>query len=70
MHSAHIITDLQFGSTGKGAFAGKLAAHGIRPDTVLTAWGPNAGHTFIDANGNIAANHSVVRCVLIGTAIP
>jgi adenylosuccinate synthase len=44
------IIDLQFGSTGKGLIAGILAKE-RRPDTVITAWGPNAGHTFIDANG-------------------
>ena len=45
----HVITDLQFGSTGKGLFAGYLAMlH--EPDTVVCAWGPNAGHTFIDHN--------------------
>lgn len=39
------IQDLQFGSTGKGQIAGSLA-HVWFPDTVVTAWGPNAGHTF------------------------
>jgi adenylosuccinate synthase len=39
------IQDLQFGSTGKGQIAGSVA-HVWRPDTVVTAWGPNAGHTF------------------------
>lgn len=40
-----MIQDLQFGSTGKGQIAGALA-HVEKPDTVVTAWGPNAGHTF------------------------
>lgn len=40
-----MIMDLQFGSTGKGQVAGTLA-HDRCPDTVVTAWGPNAGHTF------------------------
>lgn len=40
------VVDLQFGSTGKGQIAGTMAYH-WKPDTVATAWGPNAGHTFI-----------------------
>lgn len=39
------VQDLQFGSTGKGQIAGSIA-HTWFPDTVVTAWGPNAGHTF------------------------
>lgn len=46
------ITDCQFGSTGKGLLAGFLAQH-REPDTVATAWGPNAGHTFIDGTGRV-----------------
>lgn len=73
MRAIHIITDMQFGSTGKGLFAGFLAEDmGI--DTVITAWGPNAGHTYVDANGRkfvhtMLANGIVgsrVRNVLIG----
>jgi adenylosuccinate synthase len=44
-----LIIDLQFGSTGKGALAGYLATRD-KPDTVVTAWAANAGHTFIDGN--------------------
>lgn len=40
-----LIQDLQFGSTGKGQIAGTLA-HTGGYDAVVTAWGPNAGHTF------------------------
>lgn len=47
---AYMIFDLQFGSTGKGLLAGYLAEE-LRPDTVMTAWGPNAGHTYIDDKG-------------------
>lgn len=43
------IQDLQFGSTGKGQIAGSIA-HVWYPDTVVTAWGPNAGHTFRTAD--------------------
>lgn len=50
MRELHVITDLQFGSCGKGLFAGYLA-HRIHPDTIVSAWAPNAGHTFIDADG-------------------
>jgi len=47
MTAKHIaaVIDLQFGSTGKGQVAGTIAHH-WKPDTVATAWGPNAGHTF------------------------
>ncbi len=45
-----IICDLQFGSTGKGAAAGYTALM-EEPDTVVTAWSPNAGHTFVDYEG-------------------
>lgn len=41
------IIDLQFGSTGKGLIAGYLASRN-NPDTLVTAWAANAGHTYID----------------------
>lgn len=47
---AYSITDLQFGSTGKGALAGYLAKL-MKPDTLVTAWMPNAGHTYVTHNG-------------------
>lgn len=46
-----VICDLQFGSTGKGLIAGYYAEK-YSPDTVVTQWSPNAGHTFIDSDGN------------------
>lgn len=46
----HLIIDLQFGSTGKGLLAGVLALQN-NYDTVVTAWAPNAGHTFIERPG-------------------
>jgi len=49
--NAILINDLQFGSTGKGAIVGHLARNVWKPDTVITAWAPNAGHTFIDKSG-------------------
>ncbi len=45
-----MILDLQFGSTGKGLIAGYLA-HRFKPDTLVTAWAANAGHTYIDHTG-------------------
>jgi adenylosuccinate synthase len=73
MRTLHIITDMQFGSTGKGLFAGYIAEM-KDIDTIITAWGPNAGHTYVDwsgrkfvhtmlANGIVGAG---VRMVLIG----
>lgn len=44
---AYAIIDLQYGSTGKGLLAGYLARQ-RHPDGVACAFGPNAGHTFID----------------------
>lgn len=43
----HIVTiqGLQYGSEAKGQIAGALSFE-WEPDTVVTAWGPNAGHTF------------------------
>lgn len=51
MTAKHItaVIDLQFGSTGKGQVAGTIAHH-WKADTVVTAWGPNAGHTFRHEN--------------------
>lgn len=70
---SYMILDLQYGSTGKGLLAGYLALH-EKPDVVVTAWGPNAGHTYIDPNGReyihrMLANGIVspdLRTVLIG----
>lgn len=47
---AYMILDLQYGSTGKGSLAGYLAMK-FEPDVIVTAWAPNAGHTYIDKNG-------------------
>lgn len=73
MKELHVITDLQFGSTGKGLLAGYLAKK-LRPDTLICAWSPNAGHTFIDENNvkyiNTAIPNGIVadsiKRVLIG----
>ena len=67
------IIDLQFGSTGKGLLAGVLAKRWGATHAV-TAWGPNAGHTFVHADGtaevrtmlaNATANRDLKR-VMIG----
>ena len=50
MKKIDLVIDLQFGSTGKGLIVGTLATY-EGYDTVITAWAPNAGHTFIDAKG-------------------
>lgn len=47
---AYMIIDLQYGSTGKGLLAGYLAET-MQPDVLAAAWMPNAGHTYINANG-------------------
>lgn len=73
MRELHVITDLQYGSTGKGLLAGYLAKK-LRPDTLVCAWSPNAGHTFIDENGKKYVNTAIpngivadsVKRVLIG----
>ena len=46
-----LVIDLQFGSTGKGLICGYLAETGDY-DTCITANMPNAGHTYIDRQGN------------------
>lgn len=50
VRKVNVIVDLQFGSTGKGLLAGYLAEKN-GPDTVVTAWSANAGHTYIDSGG-------------------
>ncbi|QPB11365.1 hypothetical protein [Providencia phage Kokobel2] len=55
---ATVIVDAQFGSTGKGLIAGFLAMRD-KPDTVMTAWSANAGHTYIDRHGR-----TFVHCML------
>jgi adenylosuccinate synthase len=45
-----MIVDLGWGSSGKGLIAGYLAET-RQPDTVVTQFGPNAGHTYINSLG-------------------
>jgi len=46
MRKRHLILDAQYGSTGKGLYAGFLAQH-IQCDTIAYAPSPNAGHTLV-----------------------
>lgn len=63
MREVVAIQDLQFGSTGKGQIAGTVG-HVWRPDTVATAWGPNAGHTYRD--GDHKSVHTMLAvCALV-----
>jgi len=50
MDKLKVVVDLQYGSTGKGLIVGKIAED-EKPDTVITAWAPNAGHTYIAKDG-------------------
>lgn len=50
MDKIRVVVDLQYGSTGKGLIVGKIAEDEA-PDTVITAWAPNAGHTYISKDG-------------------
>lgn len=45
-----MIVDLQYGSTGKGLIAGYWAEE-EKPDMIVNANMPNAGHTYINADG-------------------
>lgn len=47
-----MIVDLQFGSTGKGLIAGAWAEK-YKPDVVINANMPNAGHTYINDAGRV-----------------
>lgn len=57
--SVLMIMDLQFGSTGKGLIAGYLAKK-EKPDTVVTSWAANAGHTFIDSDNGRKYVHTML----------
>ncbi len=68
-----MIIDLQYGSTGKGLIAGYLGVEGDY-DVVVNANMPNAGHTYIDNNGNkmvhkvlpSAVCGKMLSCILLG----
>lgn len=72
IRTVDMLIDLQYGSTGKGLFAGYIAKKG-KYQTVINANMPNAGHTFIDAKGvksmhkclpNGIVADSVTRCMI------
>lgn len=46
----NIVLDGQWGSTGKGKLCGLLGTE--KPNAVVSSFGPNAGHTYIDDDGN------------------
>lgn len=50
MKQLKVVIDAQFGSTGKGLLASVLAEQDS-PDTLITAFAPNAGHTSYMADG-------------------
>lgn len=50
MPQVYLVIDGQWGSTGKGLLAGKLAVD-RGPDVVVCNFGPNAGHTFVTSSG-------------------
>jgi len=64
---ADLIIDLQYGSTGKGAIAGYLAATRDY-DLVINANMPNAGHTYIDKGGAVMM-HKVLPNGVVGPHI-
>lgn len=57
------IVDLQFGSTGKGLIAGHISRT-EHFDTVVSANMPNAGHTYVDDEGNKTINKVLPSGVL------
>lgn len=62
-----MVVDLQYGSTGKGLMAGHMAMN-KGYDTIMTAWGPNAGHTFIDEDGRKYV-HTMLANGVVGPTI-
>jgi adenylosuccinate synthase len=60
----NILIDGQFGSTGKGLFAGYLAKAG--PEIAVSTAAPNAGHTFRSKNppDHIVAHHLPISGIL------
>lgn len=62
MKSVVMVQGLQFGSEAKGAISAGVAKFWF-PDTVATAWGPNAGHTVRDGD------FKFVSCMLASGAL-
>jgi adenylosuccinate synthase len=72
MHKIVIIQGMQFGSEAKGSIAAGVAKN-WEPDTVATAWGPNAGHTVRDGDLHFVSSmlatgslYPSTRFILIG----
>lgn len=65
MRKLTVVVDLQFGSTGKGLLCGALAKND-KPDVIVTAWAPNAGHTFVDKDDNKYVNISMPSGIIAG----
>lgn len=74
MHTAHMVIDLQYGSTGKGLIAGYLAKRN-QYQTAVCAFATNAGHTYIDVSRGLevmtqqlptAITSPTVKHVLLG----
>lgn len=66
MKKVDLIVDMQFGSTGKGLIAGYLADKATtKYDIVVNANMPNAGHTYINADG-LKMMHKVLPNGIIG----
>lgn len=67
MNHVVVVCDLQFGSTGKGQVAGTIAQY-TAPDTVVSANGPNAGHTFKWRDGDgkpYQVVHTMLPCAAV-----
>ena len=60
---ANILIDGQFGSTGKGLFAGYVAKNS-EIDVAVTNAAPNSGHTYVDGDYKIVCKHIPVAGVL------
>lgn len=65
MKDVVMVVDLQYGSTGKGQVAGTIGRE-WKPDTVVCANGPNAGHTYqwFDGLNNSLENYPNYRKVI------
>lgn len=63
---AYVLVDGQFGSTGKGLFAGYIAENAIlKPNWVTTNAGPNSGHTAYYGRENIVTQQMPVASVVL-----
>lgn len=63
-----LITDCQWGSTGKGLLAGFLAKKHT-PDVVACALSPNAGHTYIDGETGLKLVHKMMPLGVVSPSL-